>query len=300
MNQTARLRYRRTASPANTNAHASTQLGRQHVLTRVPVRETSLRNWWLSGISLGLAGLAELILAGRMAVQTLDVQGGLARLVFDLGGFLQSPFVDISKEPAFTHGVFEPDTIRAIIAYGVLGLVLPVIAFLGAVPITSFNFTRGTLRLMTAAGIALRDLGTDIGRGGRWAWTQAPVLTRNARPALENAGTRAVAACQRLGPAMDRAHARTVRALQQLGPALERGRDRTRTTAQQFRPVAEQALAQTREHVQQLRPVAQRAQLWAQQASRELQVFQKELQTLAVSLGRHYRRWADDLAARRH
>ncbi len=288
MNQAARLSYRR--APAQRTAITKlgrqqppgAQLGRLRAITRVPTRQASLRNWWISAASLAFAGVIELILAGRMAVQTIDLHGALAQLVFDAGGILQSPFVDISKQPVYAHGVFEPDTIRAIIAYAAIGLVVPALGLIGSVPGVSFGFVRGTARLIGQTAVSLADLAKNGARGGRWAWITAPHLSREA------------------GPAFSRMRLRAISATEHLGGTIERTSARVRAASQQLRPAADQALASARERKQQLGPAFIGSREWSRQASREALSLLKELQARAISAAQVYRRWADDLAAKRH
>ncbi|HEX5368165.1 MAG TPA: hypothetical protein VFY10_02000 [Dehalococcoidia bacterium] len=272
----------------------------------------------MSAATLAIAGGIELILAGRMIVQTLDVQGSFAQLVFDAGGILQSPFVDISKQPHFSHGVFEPDTIRAIIAYAVIGLVVPVVGIIGSIPGVSFNFARGGYRLLDATTVALAAVGRNSARAAAWVWRSAPQLpdkvgpaiaavraravtaSQHIGPALEQARLEAIVFSRQIGPALERGRLQAVAASQHIGPAVERGRAEAVTASERMRPAAEQAISATRHGIQQIGPAYRKARDWVRQAWTEAAGFAKELQARAISAAEVYRRWADGFAAKRH
>ena len=79
-------------------------------------------SWALVGGLLAATSAVQALLAARILVQVLALEGRVADFVYNLGGFFQGPFEGYSAGAIRTRGIFEPETVLAMSAYAGIAL----------------------------------------------------------------------------------------------------------------------------------------------------------------------------------
>jgi hypothetical protein len=148
---------------------------------------------WLSALILAAVTVAEAFLAGRLLVQVLSLQGWLADLAYDVGGWLQAPFATAPATDQIVHrGIFELDTIRAAFIYAVLGVAVPITAFVVGLTISGYKIgrfvTRVSVFLIVNLWLALDFM---VSRTHRYAPVVGRGASRAARWLASNSHVRA-------------------------------------------------------------------------------------------------------------
>jgi hypothetical protein len=173
------------------------------------------------------------MLAARLMVQLLALDGTFANAAYFLGGFFQEPFAGYSAGAIKDRGIFEPETIYAMTVYAVIALIaVLVFAMLRlSLHIALWRAAVAMIRALVRLAAWSAEVGAmGLAAAGRWTVQTGAPMTRRATAAAI-ARTRFVA-----------------RTLIDQGAAglAEAGRWTARTGAPMARRATETAMARTR------------------------------------------------------